>query len=69
MSKDFPNRSDWLAVRADRNRPRLVRYAHTASTFVAGRNAEKRTAKASPRKRMRMLANRRLRQRQHASMS
>jgi hypothetical protein len=84
MSKDYPNRQVWLAVRKREKQPR--KYSHVSAalkmvmdsagksfywevipksqreTFNVGRNQEKRTAK-----RMDMLANRRLRQRQLAA--
>lgn len=82
MSKQYPNRADWLKVRATKSTKPV--YTHISArlatvpvpgtkqmqtivvrpgtTFNAGRNAEKRTAK-----RMDVLANRRLRQRQLAA--
>lgn len=53
----------WGGLRQKRSPGRAVRIIHSGGTFNDGRNAEKRAARNSPMKRMRMLAERRLRQR------
>lgn len=44
MSLDYPNRADWLAVRAIKPSP--PRYVWTEGTYAPGRNKDKRKVRA-----------------------
>jgi hypothetical protein len=64
MSLDYPNRADWLKVRATKVIRTTNRPFHGA-TIELERNVEKRSI-SNVKDRIDMLANRRLRQRQAA---